>query len=331
MNRPTRPSGPIHLADLVTALADLPWRDASEAQAIAGCLGFGLAAPRMQVPKATEAISDPRLDDHGATAEAPEPLPVVVPPAPPVPVGLPERIVDARLSPLLPPPPPSDRPDWLDQDYQIYRSQPGSRLARHALIPDSLARGIYTAALATQHPGRELDMPALIGQIACGRLPQRLPRLPASTLARGCQLLLDFSDSMMPWWEDLHDLARQVRQVVGENTVEIHEFRGNPNDARPWLSEDEERPWRPNPQKPILLATDFAIRGQRPPRSPAAWQDFVSHCARRGSPLVILVPWRRQYWPNDLGPHPDFMHWHPRTSAAMVRRKLGRGGHKVRP
>jgi hypothetical protein len=43
---------------------------------------------------------------------------------------------------------------------------------------------------------------------------------------------------------------------------------------------------------------------------------------RSGCPLLILVPWSPAYWPTDLGPHAELLHWHPRTSAAMLRRQL---------
>jgi hypothetical protein len=55
----------------------------------------------------------------------------------------------------------------------------------------------------------------------------------------------------------------------------------------------------------------------------ADWRDFVRRCAAADSPLLILVPWPPRYWPADLGLFPQLVHWHPATTATMLRRQRG--------
>jgi hypothetical protein len=94
---------------------------------------------------------------------------------------------------------------------------------------------VFTAALATLRQGDRLDIDQLVRRVVAGRLPPRLPRQHSATLARGCQLLLDFSDSMLPWWEDLRDLARQLVGVLGEDRVAVFDFDSTPEQAGRWL------------------------------------------------------------------------------------------------
>jgi len=334
MSTAGKPKGEIQLADLIKALCGLPWQDEAQAQAIAGCLGFGLSAPRVQQPRPGTTIYDPKLTRPKSTSTpSATKSSLAMPPAPSLPVTLPANVLQSTLTslPQRTPASASQAADWLEEEYQILQPAAGLSPARQPLLPDTLARGVFGAALATLRAGNEPDIPELVRRVVQGRIPPRLPCVPAATLAHGCQLLLDFSETMLPWWDDLRGLAQQLVHVIGTEAVTVFDFDKNPTTATRWLANGDEQPWRPEPGRPILLATDFGIQGARASRpAPAYWTDFIAQCASRGRPLVILVPWPRVHWPEGLGAYPGLMHWHPRTSAAMVRRKLGRG-HRVRP
>lgn len=327
-----QPKSEIQLADLIKALGSLPWRDEAQAQAIAGSLGFGLAAHKVQRPRPGTAIADPKLNRPKPTpTPSVKPPSLAMPPAPPLPATLPTDVLPSTLTalPRRAPTNATSSADWLDEDYQVLQPATGLAPARHPLLPDTRARGVFSAALATLRAGYELDVPELVRRVCQGRIPSKLPHLPDATLAHGCQLLLDFSDTMQPWWDDLRGLARQLAQVIGADGLNVFDFDQNPSAAAQWLANGDERLWRPEPGRPILLATDFGIQGTPSPRHKPAWcRSFIERCADQGSPLVILIPWPRAHWPEGLGPYPDLMHWHPRTSAAMVRRELGLG-HRV--
>ncbi len=324
-------SGEIHLAELIAALTRLRYDDPAHAEAIAACLGFGGAAPDM-----TLRLNDtPTIYDHRRPLPLPRAEQITTPRGPGLatpPVSrpqeaLPSETVESQLLRLD----PQDateaiaKPAWLDSGYQRVDPETGVAPARDGLFPARTARGVLTAALASRRLENEIDVPQLVRCVVQQRLPPQLPRLLSPTLSSGCQLLLDFGDSMLPWWEDLRQLARQVSAVLGEERVRLFDFTEAPGDARRWRPDTEKlEGWQPEPGRPVLVATDFGIRGDAMPSvSGTAWEAFVTRCAAAQCTLLILVPWSRSFWPKDLGPYPQLIHWHPSTSATMLRRQRG--------
>jgi hypothetical protein len=283
----------------------------------------------MQPSRPTTAIYDRRQPARRATevSAAPQRPSLKAPPQPPVPVALPPRVLHSVLNDLgRALPSPQAAPHWLFSDYETLQTTNGAVAPRQPLIPDNRARGVLSSTLATVREGEQLDVDDLIRRVVQGRMPRRLPRRVSATLCMGCQLLLDFADTMTPWWEDLHALSAQVTAVVGEASVAAFDFDGNPETASRWRDDDEREPWRPMTGTPVVVATDFGIRDKSASRPiEPAWHEFIAKCESAGSPLVILIPWPRAYWPEHLGPYPDLVHWNPRTTVAMVRRELGVG------
>jgi hypothetical protein len=322
--------GEIHLGELIRALDSLPWENHAQAQAIAGCLGFGLAAADPgPSDRPTPTVHDRSAPSHRSPAD----IPGVKPPAgfatprPGVsPVELPAQVLAAQLH-ALPTAPMLDTataPEWITGDYQRLDPTPGVAPKRQALFPDRTVRGIFTAALSTLRTGNAIDVDTLLHHLIERRIPAEIPRLPSPTLSRGCQLLLNFSDSMLPWWEDLRELAQQVSAILGNERVSVFDFNATPATAVQWQAgQENETPWQPQSGRPILVATDLRISGRYTDhRAGSQWQDFGKTCAAQHCPLLILVPWSPAYWPTDLGANAELLHWHSRTSAAMLRQQL---------
>lgn len=318
--------GEIHLGDLARALASLQWQDDAEAKTIAACLGFGIRhAP---APRPTKEIYDRQRYRSRASPPSRPPAQggVFVPPTPESPPGLPANPLTSRLRPLsgrVPTAP--DAGDWLDEEDALYTEEGEPVVARRSLFPERTSRHIVSAALATLRSGQAIDVPSLIAAI-CRRAPIAvLPRRPEATLERGCQLLLDYSATMVPFWEDLNALIHQVSQVVGPANTQIFSFDTQPTGALCWTPQGERQPWRAD-GRPVLVATDFGIQGRAGRAEPdPAWPALIERCAQDGSPLVILIPWPEPRWPTDIGGYPELVHWSPHTSAGMVRKKIGQG------
>jgi hypothetical protein len=303
--------GEIHLGDLIRALGTLRCLDDEHARAIAGCLGFGLAAPDMQPARPTPTVYDrSRLSAQPKTEAPATPRRpgLAAPPTRTPPIDLPAQTLTSTLNAIAAPPAidTATVPAWLGGDYQRLDPAPGASPPRRTLIPTETARGVFTAALATRRQGDQLDVDQLVRRVVEGRLPPRLPRLHSATLERGCQLLLDFSDSMLPWWEDLRELARQLVGVLGEDRVSLFDFESAPAESRPLAARRGRRTglaaWQPEPGRPILAATDFGIQGLAPRSRPdAGWQKLIKDCRAQGCPLLVLVPWSPEYWPTTWG------------------------------
>lgn len=325
---PRKDRGQIHLGDLARALKCLGWQDDEQAKAIAACLGFGLlATPKPRAPN--EIYDRQRYPSHEPPVSQPPPRRVFVPPAPEPPAVLPAHALPSALQPLTERAPAAlADSDWLGDEDALFAERSETEIARRSLLPERTSRHIVSSALATLRVGQEIDIPKLIQAIGRRQIMVELPHRPDATLERGCQLLLDYGATMIPFWEDLSDLVRQVTDVVGQANIQAYSFDTLPTEAMHWTIDGERLPWQPD-GRPVLIATDFGIQGKsgRVPLNPA-WLTFIERCDTAGSPLVILIPWPEQRWPADIGGYPHLVHWSPHTSAAMVKRKIG-PGHRV--
>lgn len=320
--RPDR--GEIHLGDLARALAKLSWRDEAQAAKIAACLGFGLG-PSQGIAGA--ASGPTRIFDARSAGEPPRPHgtaraepPVLLPPAPQPPPALPEGTLPSRLVPMEGRAPPAEiDPDWLDAPgLDSFPPEQEAAVARAALFPERTHRHILSAALACSRLGANIDMPRLIDAI-CRRVAlSRLPTRPETTLERGCQVLLDYSASMVPFWDDLTGLVDQVARVAGSAATRVYSFDTRPLEARRWTPTGEPEPWRPD-GRPVLVATDLGIRGRAAPAEPDGdWTRLANGCTAAGSALLILIPLPESQWPKRFPGGVALIHWGPRTTAGMV-------------
>lgn len=320
----------IHLGDLAQALKKLKWRDEAQANAIAAHLGFGMRPVRQATEPASQPweIYDRQPYRQKQTATTPQrPAPVYTPP-PPVPQpALPRTILPSSLAALeqqaqVAP----TTPDWLNQPDGDYDPTPQPAMARQPIFPDAVSRALLATALATDRPGAEVDVRKLIARICRREVVRDLPCLNEASLDHGCQLLLDYSASMVPWWEDLASLRTQVTRVVGQAHTQVYSFDRDPVTAARWTTDLSREPWRPD-GRPVLVATDLGIQG-RSGRGllPADWNEVMARCALQGSPLILLVPWPESRWPKDFGVAatlPILVHWSPHTTAAMIGHRKG--------
>lgn len=318
---PRPPIGAVHLGDLATALGTLNWHDDTQARHIAACLGLALEAPLPPAP------APPQVYDHrresppvDARSETPRPPPVYVPPAPRPPPVLPGQVCDIGLEKL--PDLSATAFDWSGAADSWPDERAQAPCARATLFPERTSRHLTAAALTTWRPGHAIDLPRLIAALAGRRLPRRLPRRPEPTLARGCQVILDYNQTMVPFWPDLDDLGRQVTAVVGAEASRLYGCDGDPRTAARWRPGRPAEPWRPD-GSPVLAATDFGTLGRGGPRPHPGWDAVARACAAAGSPLLILIPWPPERWPRHLAGRPVLIHWSPDTGVGQVRRALG--------
>ena len=255
-----------------------------------------------------------------------------IPPSPELPIELPKNIVNGNIEPIssetnenIP------SPEWLNnKGYQLLTETAATEKPfRESLFPGLTHRGILGAVLTVQKIGQDINMNALIRQVVKGRIPKTLPKNINGTLGSGCQLLLDYNDSMVPFWEDLSALAGQIENLIGSERVKIYEFDKDPTSARHWTPPNRVKTWQPEPGRPIIVATNLNITGPRKqPDVKPFWHTFIKQCQQLHIPVVLLIPWQERYWPEDLGNHPILVHWNPATTAAMIHNLVGKG-HKV--
>lgn len=320
--------GEIYLGDLARALRGLNCRSDEDSERVAAALGFGVQLP---TPHHPVEIYDPRTVCPEPPARlAQRPTAPSAPPMPEPPPALPTGLLPAQLQPAAAVSAAAPTaPGWLQARHALFDPEREPQVMRESLFTERAHRPILSASLATLRSSGEVDFPKLLSAICRQRALAELPRRTEATLDLGCQLLLDYSASMVPFWEDLNSLIDQVTRVIGAENVRVFSFDARPGEAARWTATGERTRWRPE-QRPVLVATDFGLMGARGrAQLDPAWRGFIDACGLDGSPLLMLIPWPRERWPLATGPHASLIHWSPHTSAAMVRRKLGLG-HRVR-
>lgn len=330
----------IGLGDLLRAVGEIQPRDPAELDRIARCLGFEAGLYALETPDYrpipgawNKTVRRPasRRPEPGLS---PEPSGPPLHPAPEPPPDPPETILPLHIS-ALPPEPP--REVLLPAEIQ---SQPGLALdasrppvPRQPLFPHRTARGLLGAAVMRTVMGVDPDVPRWVRALVQGRNLRELPRQSRRSARAGCQLLLDFSETLVPWWDDLRALMDQFHALLGEASCPVFEFAGDPNEALRWTEAGDEQRWQPVPQQPVVVATDFGqirIPGGGPRPGLSVWRDFAALCRRRQAPLIALTPLRRERCPKALGHLMMLIHWNPATRAADIQRLIDRP-QRVRP
>ena len=330
MKSPPDSRAEVGLGDLLVALERLQVADPAVAARIARCLGMAdLPGPPVARPRGAWNPAHFR-SDHPPPRPPPS-LPRGLPELPPIEAtpAAAGAALETWLEALDPVPGPP-APEWLRP---VSAEPPAQPPPREPLLGRCTAAGVIAAAVATRRPGPDLDLYRLQELVVAARPLRSIPRLPTPTLQRGIQLLLDGGESMSAFLDDLSDLRTRCEQVVGRTRCASYSFGSDPQAAVSWRVDGSETTWRPEPGRPVLLATDLDM-GARPAAedwvSARTWRRFAQRCRSAGAPVVAFVPLQPSRWPRELAACMTLVHWDPRTTAAAVRRLVG-PGHPVEP
>jgi hypothetical protein len=314
-----------------------PEASREQARQVAALLGFSLPAARAapaRAPSAPGPIVSPatRQDTERVPSSRPSaPAPSVVrrgPAEPARPVTFRRNLRPAGVDVGVRTPPGADVPGSVD----VLQAEPARRtkpLPLLPLLPARVTPGILTGAVATDAGDGPPDVDALVELVARRRFSEAVPRIVRASLFRGVQLLLDRSPAMSPFARDVTELAQLARLVVGHDVKAIS-FADHPLDRLP---RDGTRYAPPRPGTPVLALSDLGI-GQPPGHLRAdardSWPPLAEMLRRRGSELVVFVPYPRSRWP--VLPGVRMIPWDTTTSPADVTRAVGRilGGPRVR-
>jgi hypothetical protein len=193
-----------------------------------------------------------------------------------------------------------------------------------ALFHSAWARAIVIEALATTRLSRELDLPRVVDALArCTAVD--LPRLTVPTLARGCQLLIDFGAGLAPFTQDREELVETIRTIVGRDRLAIFSFEECPLHGVGTEDEPGPVPYTPPGRgTSVAVITDLGIARIGFGIGPHYWLTFATRLRAAGCPLVAFVPspWRR--WPAPLAGAFAIVEWDRSCTATAVRRARDR-------
>ncbi|MCI0668433.1 MAG: hypothetical protein L0Y43_10305 [Methylococcaceae bacterium] len=330
--------GEIGLGDLICAVKLLQCpvegetRRLTEADVnqIARCLGFTLQSSALRPDSGSPGIrgafdrqrlSRPSAPKHYRPPDSPRPS---LPPAPDIAPDLSGEILKTELEILEPSGFDSLAVPGAIESRQPLQRKTGAPVARQSLFSKNKTRGLLVPAVAQSVAGMDPDIDRIIDAFVHCETLTSLPTLNRYTTRNGCQILLDFSDQLTPWREDMQDLRSQLHRVLGSAVCPVYEFEGDPCAALRWNGE-EEQAWKAVQNVPVLAATDLGLLSARTLNyrpGVAAWRKFAYQCTRKQVPLIVLIPVSPRRWPGDLSRLIRMIHWNPATGAASVYRLL---------
>jgi hypothetical protein len=319
-------NGEIFIGDLVRAIAAIGSSDSQTTATIAGLLGFRLeqaeVAPQLKMPLSFAAEFTPSVpqSDQVTPQDNKEDDPKL-----PVEVVSDERLqhdvtepeieyiqaaTKTGLQPALP------WPAWERDAATKPRYLP--------LFLAPWTRGILSEAVATWRAAGGIDLPRALEVLVRSTTPAELPRLYITTLARGCQILVDVSAGMAPFTRDCWELIDAMRSVVGRELVQVFYFKDCPIYGVETEADANRVPFQPPPRAtPVLLLSDLGIAAPAFSLRLAIDEDWLrlAHQLRVAAcPLLTLVPYPPQRWPKRLSKELTIIQWDRGTTAARVRR-----------
>ncbi len=327
----------IWLGDLARALSALQPQDDATRREIARALGFELREPELPPPTGTSPALPP-------TSVAPTQVPprkTKPAPAPPTGAELPFKVTP------LDPEPPHRTPRAASFDL-LAATEKTAPPPFEPLFAPPLTRAILSGALATNGGDGDLDLERIIDTVARREFFDHLPSLPAPTLRRGAQVLIDQSEAMKIFARDQSELLKHIRLVMGADKTQAFGFRGLPMEvadfaaSRFWgvypLEADEPASdprgdyVAPVAGTVVVLLTDLGI-GQpalaaNEPAPPYRWLEFARRVRQAGCPLIALVPYAAHRCDPALAQAIKILTWDRTTTATTVRLAFGHA-HEV--
>jgi hypothetical protein len=316
--------------DLMTAFARLRPSDEATRRKIATLVGFGLRETPAEKPKDTTPPPKPTTKKPKETP----PPPIVTPTATTPPVDAPpsaEKVSQEVPFVLQPAARERRTSDWVGV-------QPLTQLSADPIAPPSIEplfvprwmRGILTAAAATTAPHGPIDVASIVRTVGRGSTFRRIPRLDAPAMARAVQVLVDASDAMLPFADDVVWMVGKIQSIAGRDRTEVlgfearDEFRAGKG-AR-FLWEPFPATHAPLPGMAVLLLTDLGIGRvpYGPWLPPERWAAFIRALQKRDANVVAFVPYPSRRWPRTLRRLLPIVQWDVSTTVRGVRKSVGR-------
>jgi hypothetical protein len=312
-------SNDIWLGDLARALRVLGPIAPEQRAAVAEMLGLADAVPAERTGAADQAGS---RNDQLADAPKPPESALSAPRSPELNPNLP-------LLPSLDPSTASQSYLWRGSPLPAPESRPHSLASRlQPLLAPCSAEAILRTVVARTVPGGPVDTRAVVRTMARQKVVRSVPRMPVVTLRFGAQVMVDLGRGMEPFTGDRRAVIRQLRRIVGQDSLTIQYFSHAP------LRGVSSRPsgrlgdyQLPAPGTRILLLSDLGLggipgdyrRGRR-----EEWEAFADLTARNYCWVTALVPFPPKRWPSWLGRLFPLISWDRSTTVAEAAHRVWR-------
>ncbi len=179
------------------------------------------------------------------------------------------------------------------------------------------------AALGVENHSHHIDLTRLVDNLSRGRQLRNLPKLHRRGWAPVCQVLVDLSPRLLPFWGDFHRLCTALTHLRGMAGLEVLHFADGPEGpCRPWHPNSRQRRrlrayHLPESGTPVLLLSDLGcLLSDNEPQhkddgdddglSPHSegprrhWLHFGKRLRQAGLSPVALLPCPSRLWDKEL-------------------------------
>lgn len=219
-------------------------------------------------------------------------------------------------------------PSWLQEVPLLPQpaQQPNPfRGPREPLFEPRWQRAILTRLASSVLPAGELDLHAVVAQIAAGLPLRQVPRRRIATAVKGLRVLVDQGPAMQPYQLDVADLLRAFVRTLGPTRLRVEGFRGLPSwGVQAGLDGADFRPSPPG--MALVLLTDLGLPPQPVEGARAGaegWLRFLATLRRQGQPATLVVPRPAAQLPVGLARVARMVPWDRRTLASRLAEPAG--------
>ncbi|MGE5341989.1 MAG: formylglycine-generating enzyme family protein [Candidatus Omnitrophota bacterium] len=180
------------------------------------------------------------------------------------------------------------------------------------LVPWSRLWPFIRGVLGIHHDTRQIDIERVIDHVTKCQPLARLPRRRRKGWASHCQLILDFSERLLPFWQDQADLYFHIKHLRGKSGLTVLAAENGPYgefrywDSGPYGSSEGYR--LPEPGTPILVIGDLGLLDARQ-NERESWFSFGKHLRKAGFYPVALCMSPRRLWDADMADTWRMMCW----------------------
>ena len=196
-------------------------------------------------------------------------------------------------------------PQWYKDLHPLTREERGADYrktipAQIPILPWPTLWPYLRGTLGQWRQTGQVQVNAVIGSLATGRWPRRIPREPRLTWAPECHLILDQNPRLRPFAEDFETLHRMLEKMRGKSGMQVWLAEG----IRPigWQKKDSSdvQGWElPGAGTPVLVLGDL---GQylKNEESLLFWRLLGQRLRSAGCIPLALVPCPRDLWDAEL-------------------------------
>jgi len=204
------------------------------------------------------------------------------------------------------------------------------------LVPWSVLWPFLRSALGIRHDSRRIDLQKVIASVARGEPIRNIPRRKRRGWAFHCQVILNFDERLLPFWQDIMEFLHGIVRLRGWSGLEVLAFEeGSGGPCRPWGTWEKQSYRLPEPGTPILVVSDLGcLDPEKVVRS--GWVRFGRRLKRAGFFPVALTPCPPRLWDEELGQYWRLACWDrgerfPRfdrhdSPGSSIRRRLSEPG-----